>query len=175
MPEAIRVADMQRLTPDMRAVIEAAHLCFAATVSADGRPNVSPKGTIRVWDDHTLFFLDIASPQTRANILERPWMELNVVEQLSRRGYRFSGPAAVHTGDETYAAACRHVFGDTGASYPVTAAILLSVEKASPLFSPGYLHTESEAKMREQWRARRASLDREFEAFLAGRSAAGPE
>jgi predicted pyridoxine 5'-phosphate oxidase superfamily flavin-nucleotide-binding protein len=29
------------LTPDMRAVIEAAHLCFAATVTPDGRPNVS--------------------------------------------------------------------------------------------------------------------------------------
>ena len=36
------------LTADMRAVIQSAHLCFAATVTPDGRPNVSPKGTIRV-------------------------------------------------------------------------------------------------------------------------------
>jgi pyridoxamine 5'-phosphate oxidase-like protein len=71
----------------MRAVIQAAHLCFAATVSPDGMPNVSPKGTLRVWDDEHLFFLDLASPGTRANLRARPWMELNVVEQLSRRGY----------------------------------------------------------------------------------------
>jgi hypothetical protein len=31
------------LTEDMRAVIQAAHLCFAGTVSPDGKPNVSPK------------------------------------------------------------------------------------------------------------------------------------
>ena len=52
---------MMVLTPDMRAVIEAAHLCFAATVTPEGRPNLSPKGTIRVWDDTHLYFLDNAS------------------------------------------------------------------------------------------------------------------
>lgn len=39
------------LTADMRAIIQAAHRCFAATVSPDGMPNLSPKGMIRVWDD----------------------------------------------------------------------------------------------------------------------------
>ena len=90
------------LTADMRAVIQAAHLCFAATVSPDGMPNVSPKGTIGVWDDQQLFFLDLASPGTRANLQTRPWMELNVVEQLSRRGYRFFGPATLHVGDAIF-------------------------------------------------------------------------
>jgi hypothetical protein len=88
------------LTPDMRAVIEAAHLCFAATVTPEGRPNLSPKGTIRVWDDARLFFLDIASPGTRANLGHSPWMELNVVEQLSRRGFErieLDGPFATGT------------------------------------------------------------------------------
>jgi len=32
----------------MRAVIAAQRLCFAATVTPDGRPNLSPKGTIRI-------------------------------------------------------------------------------------------------------------------------------
>jgi predicted pyridoxine 5'-phosphate oxidase superfamily flavin-nucleotide-binding protein len=60
------------LTADMRAVIEATHLCFAATVTPEGRPNLSPKGTIGVWDDTHLFFLDIASPGTRANLARSP-------------------------------------------------------------------------------------------------------
>jgi hypothetical protein len=59
---------MTELTADMRAVVHAAHLCFAATVRPDGKPNLSPKGTIRVWDDRQLFFLDLASPGTRANL-----------------------------------------------------------------------------------------------------------
>src|SRR3954470_22964147 len=112
------------LSADMRAVIEAAHLCFAATVTPDGRPNVSPKGTIRVWDDAHLYFLDIASPGTRANLMHSPWMEINVVEQLSRRGYRFSGRAALHSpGSAVYGEAMRRVFGDTPATMPVTAVV----------------------------------------------------
>ena len=75
----------------MRAVIAAQRLCFAATVTPDGRPNLSPKGTIRVWDDQHLFFCDIASPGTRANLLAHPWIEVNIVDTASRRGYRFLG------------------------------------------------------------------------------------
>jgi len=92
------------LTPDMRAVIQAARLCFAATVSPEGRPNLSPKGTIGVWDDAGLFFLDLASPGTRANLAQNPWLELNVVDQLSRRGYRFAGRTTLHEpGSTVYA------------------------------------------------------------------------
>jgi pyridoxamine 5'-phosphate oxidase-like protein len=32
-----------KLDPDMRAVVQAAHLCFAATVTPDRRPNLSPR------------------------------------------------------------------------------------------------------------------------------------
>src|SRR4030095_1798657 len=103
------------LTSDMRAVIQTAQLCFAATVTPDGRPNLSPKGTIRVWDDTHLFFLDIASPGTRANLTHTPWLEINVVDQLSRRGYRFYGPAALHyEGSAVYAEATRRVYGEAG-------------------------------------------------------------
>jgi len=102
------------LTPDMRAVIRSAHLCFAATVTPDGRPNVSPKGTIRVWDDTQLFFLDIASPGTRTNLAHAPWLELNVVDYLSRRGYRFSGRATLHLPDSVvYADGVRRVYDAT--------------------------------------------------------------
>ena len=156
------------LNTDMRAVIEAAHLCFAATVTPDGRPNLSPKGTIRAWDDAHLFFLDIASPGTRANLGHSPWMELNVVEQLSRRGYRFSGQAALHSeGTAVYSEAMRRVFGEAPASMPVTAVVLLAVERAAPLLSPAYWHDTDEAAIRETWRVRREALDRAFDAHVA--------
>ena len=155
------------LTADMRAVIQAAHLCFAATVSRDGKPNVSPKGTIRVWDDQHLFFLDIASPGTRANLHARPWMELNVVDQLSRRGYRFFGPVTVHVGDAVFEEATRRVQGKEPISYPVAAVVLLALERPAALISPGYWRVPDERAMRALWRERRAALDEEFEAYLA--------
>jgi uncharacterized protein len=159
------------LTPDMRAVIRSAHLCFAATVTPEGRPNLSPKGTIRIWDERHLFFLDIASPGTRANLAVHPWMELNVVDQLSRRGYRFFGHATLHVGGEIFQKAVGIVLGEEKAPYPVASVVLLEVERAAPLISPGYWHVEDETAMRANWRERRAALDREFEEHLKAQGA----
>ena len=156
------------LTPDMRAVIQSAHLCFAATVTPDGRPNVSPKGTIRVWDDAHLFFLDIASPGTRTNLAHSPWIELNVVDQLSRRGYRFAGKAALHFPDSVvYEEGVRRVYGKLLPADPPVAVVLLSVDRAAPLLSPAYWRGDDEMAIRAVWRERRAALDREFEAHVA--------
>jgi predicted pyridoxine 5'-phosphate oxidase superfamily flavin-nucleotide-binding protein len=156
------------LTPDMRAVIQAAHLCFAATVTPDGRPNVSPKGTIRVWDDTHLFFLDLASPGTRANLAHAPWLELNVVDQLSRRGYRFAGRATLHrAGSTVYDEGVGRIYGETVPSSRPSAVVMLAVEQAAPVLSPAYWRGLDEHEIRAQWRARRAALDREFETYLA--------
>ena len=154
------------LNADMRAVIRSAHLCFAATVTPDCQPNVSPKGTIRVWDDTYLFFLDIASPRTRANLLANTFMELNVVEQLSRRGYRFFGRAEIHQRGETYDTAVAMVLAEEDATYDVAAVVLLEVERAAALVSPGYWRVADENAMRSCWRERRSALDREFESHL---------
>ena len=37
-------------------------LGFVATVNSDNTPNLSPKGTVRIWDDENLVFADINSP-----------------------------------------------------------------------------------------------------------------
>jgi predicted pyridoxine 5'-phosphate oxidase superfamily flavin-nucleotide-binding protein len=155
-----------RLTPDMLAVIDAAHLCFCATVTPDGRPNVSPKGTIRAWDGARLFFLDIASPRTRANLQHSPFVELNVVDQLSRRGWRFRGTATLHTDDEVYRKATRRIRMEEGVRYEAASVVLVAVEAAEPLVSPGYLHVPDETTMRLHWRLRRDDLDAAFERFL---------
>lgn len=151
------------ITDDMRAVVQSAHLCFAATVTPDGRPNLSPKGTIRVFDDAHLFFLDIASPATRANLQHAPWIELNVVDQLSRRGYRFFGRARIHRDDDVYHSATSRVFAEEGRTYPVAGVILIAVERAAELVSPGYMYIGSEREMRSVWRPRRDALDSEFD------------
>jgi uncharacterized protein len=155
------------ITTDMQAIVESAHLCFAATVTPDGRPNLSPKGTIRVWDDDHLFFLDIASPTTRANLADNPYIEINVVEERSRRGYRFSGRAAVHAGGDVFDDAMSRIFAEEQASYPVSSVVLITVERAEPVVSPGYMHVASEPEMRAAWKVRRATLDAVFEQHVA--------
>lgn len=154
---------------DVRAVVQSARLCFAATVTPEGSPNLSPKGTVRVLDERRVFFLDIASPTTRRNLAVNPWMELCVVEGLSRRGYRFYGRATIHRDDETYRLATRRVFEEDGHEYPTHAVVVLEVERLLPVVSPGYAHVPDEDAMRTGWKRKRAALDAEFDAHLRAR------
>ena len=43
-------------------------LGYVATVSSDGTPNLSPKGTISILDDSRMVFANIRSPQTIENL-----------------------------------------------------------------------------------------------------------
>ena len=49
-----------RLTDEMKEMVERLRLCYVATVTSDGKPNLSPKGSLKVWDDETVVFADIA-------------------------------------------------------------------------------------------------------------------
>ena len=87
---------MAILTDDMKRLVNEQKLAFHATVCPDGSPNLSPKGSTRVWDDDHLFFADICSPQTTANIRAGSLIEVNVVDPFVRKGYRFKGRAEIH-------------------------------------------------------------------------------
>src|SRR5215467_4793590 len=86
---------MPTLTDEMKQLVERQRLGFVATVCADGTPNLSPKGTLCVLDDDHLIFADIRSPGTVANLRTNPNIEVNVVDHLLRKGYRFKGTAQV--------------------------------------------------------------------------------
>jgi len=94
-------------------------------------------------------------------------MELNVVDQLSRRGYRFAGPVDLHTEGPLFNDALHRAFAGAPARYPVAGVVRLHIERAAALVSPGYAHVRDEAEMRADWRERRAALDQAFEEFLA--------
>jgi predicted pyridoxine 5'-phosphate oxidase superfamily flavin-nucleotide-binding protein len=79
------------LTDDMKRIVREQRLGYVATVCPDGTPNLSPKGTTTVWDDDHLMFADIRSPQSVQNIEHNPSVEVNVVDPLVRKGYRFKG------------------------------------------------------------------------------------
>ena len=77
------------LTDDMRRMVDEQQLGFIATVCPDGTPNLSAKGTTAAWDDEHLVFADICSPGTIANLRHNAVLEINVVDSLLRKGYRF--------------------------------------------------------------------------------------
>lgn len=143
---------MTVLTDDMKRAVDA-HLGMVATVCPDGTPNLSPKGTTAVWDDEHLVFAHICSPGTVANLATNPGVEINVVDPLIRKGYRFKGTAEVFTDGPVFERGI-HFYearGTTRARERIRAIVLVAVERALPVISPAYDLGATEAALREQW------------------------
>ncbi len=125
---------MSVLNSEMKRLIERQKLGFVATVCPDGTP-ISPKGTTAVWDDDHLVFADIRSPGSVSNLLHDPVVEINVVDPLIRKGYRFKGIARV-LGDGALFDEILAFFRKRGVSSPIKHIVVIQVERALPLVSP---------------------------------------
>jgi predicted pyridoxine 5'-phosphate oxidase superfamily flavin-nucleotide-binding protein len=156
----------------MKRVVREQALGFVATVCPDGTPNLSPKGTTAVLDDEHLVFLDIRSPRTVENLTQRPAVEVNVVDPIVRKGYRFKGTAivlsegtrfedvlAMFTGERP------EVRAEGGRAKHV---VVITVERALPLISPAYDSGAGESEVAARWEARHDRLRRDRERLTSG-------
>jgi uncharacterized protein len=147
------------LTEDMQRVVNEQRLAYVATVGPDGSPNLSPKGTLAVWDDEHLIFADIRSPQTIANLQQYPAIEVNVVDPIKRKGYRFKGTARVVEEGLLFDAVLTF-YRNRGVVNPIRAIVVIAVKRALPLISPDYDLGLSEDEVSQQWRNYRSELEK---------------
>ena len=144
---------MFRLTEEMKQFVLEQRLGYHATVSPEGRPNLSHKGTTSVYDDRHLFFADIRSPQTTANLRVNPAIDVNVVDVFARRGYRFTGTATIHEDDEVYKRGLELLRVRDYQAYEsrVKAIVLIRVEHAEAITSPAYDVGQTETELVEHY------------------------
>jgi uncharacterized protein len=144
---------MMEINDDMRRMIDELRLSFVATVTPDGKPNLSPKGSLKVWDDRHLVFADIASPVTIRNLEKTPYIEINLVHPFLRRGYRFKGKAQVLRDGPEFTFVAEDLWGREGRQYPVNAVVKVFVEEIYPVLSPAYTFNQnvSEAAVKSVW------------------------
>ncbi len=153
------------LTEDMKRLVTEQRLGFVATVCPDGTPNLSPKGTTAIWDDDHIVFADIRSPATVSNLRRNPSTEINVVDPMVRKGYRFKGVASVLTEGVLFEQivdfyrAKRNLEGGL-----IRSVVLVKIDEAMPLISPAYDQGQSEEQVREKWQRYLDSLQRNIPA-----------
>ena len=142
------------ITAAARALIETWRLGFVASADAGGRVNVSPKGTFIVVGDDTLAYAEMRSPNTVRNIQERPEVEINFVDILSRKGVRLRGHARLENrGSATFG----ELLPQFSAHWPdlgdmFNAAVLIVISICNPLVSPAYEKGAEEAELRALWK-----------------------
>ena len=142
---------MGLLTNEIKDFIEQQKLGYVATVSPDSTPNLSPKGTISVWDDKHLVFADIKSPKTMANLEKNPSLEINVVDPITRKGFRFKGTGTILSSGQEYDKIISH-YSNMGIKSKIGRVVLIKVanvhEVTSPLYDLGY----NEEEIKKRWK-----------------------
>ncbi len=163
------------LTDAMKRALTEQRLIFVATVCPDGTPNLSPKGTIMVWDDDHILFTDLASPGTMGNLERNPAIEINTVDVFARHGFRFKGVAEIHKNDEVHEAVLERMRNGpstlNGLDSRVRAVALIRVEQAQQLVSPGYWGGSTEAQMRRTWQGYWDDVNSEWHEQHSGEAA----
>lgn len=144
---------MARLTEDMKRLVSELRLCYVATVTPEGKPNLSPKGSLKVLDDEHLAFADIMSPATMRNLKLNPGIEVNLVDPFLRRGYRFKGSCEIHSEGAVFDQVANELWNREGRQYPVNAVVRITVEQALPVKSPAYVFNKGvkEEDVRRIW------------------------
>lgn len=158
---SIRVRAVE-LSAEMQRVVLEQRLGFVATVTRDGSPNLSPKGTTTVWDEHHLMFADIASPGTVENLASNPNVEINVVDPIVRKGYRFKGTATAYTSGVMFDRGLARLaeLGSTIKRERVRSIVVIEITDAAPLVSPAYDDGASEEAVSERWLRHHTELHR---------------
>jgi predicted pyridoxine 5'-phosphate oxidase superfamily flavin-nucleotide-binding protein len=151
----------------MKKLVREQRLAFVATVGPKARPNLSPKGSITVWDDRHLVFADVRSPGTVGNLRRNRAIEINIVDPIVRKGYRFTGTASVLTKGPLYEKILtryehdEQLFQD-GTAKRGRAVVLVKVRRALPLVSPIYDLGLSEKEVEARWQRYWSRVKRSF-------------
>ncbi|MGI9394598.1 MAG: pyridoxamine 5'-phosphate oxidase family protein [Boseongicola sp.] len=134
---------------EARRIIRDFSLGIIASVTPDGTPAASPKGTFLVLDDATIAYGDIRSPATRANLVADNRCEVVFVDPFRRKGVRVRGHATIHDkGSEQFQELISRWYDTWGAlADRVTALVIIDVNRVRPLATPPYDNGVTEEEM----------------------------
>ena len=140
------------ITAEMRRLIEENTIGLVATVTPEGFPSVSPKGTTVYIDETHVAFSDLRSPGTVRNIQRQPAVELNFLDVFRRQACRLRGSASYHKRGATQFSELLPLF-QTWAAFAghMRGIVLVEVSKAELILSPAYDFGGSEEALRQQW------------------------
>ena len=126
-------------------------LGYIATVSSDGSPNLSPKGTIVILDDSRPVFANIRSPQTITNLRNNPSIEINVIDPFSRMGYRFQGTTKIISDGDDFQKILKF-FGEKGIKSKISDIVIINIESFSKVTSPSYDLGQTKDDLVKKWK-----------------------
>ena len=142
---------MSFITSEIKIFLDSQKLGYVATVSSDGKPNISSKGTIISWTSELLVFANIRSPDTMSNLRNNPSVEINVIDPLSRKGYLFIGTGKIIKDTPLFDEIVDY-YRNNGIQSPINSIVIVDVASVSTVTSPLYDLGKTEEEIKLKWK-----------------------
>ena len=127
------------ITDEVAAAIDASVLCWLATVSAEGAPNVSPKEAFLHGGQGRILVANIASPVTVRNIRAVPQVCASFVDVFVQRGFKVEGGARVIGRDDPgYGGRHALLTAEIGDAFEILSIIEIEPQSVSEIVAPSY-------------------------------------
>jgi len=128
------------LTKEIKEYIDKSVLCWLATVSTKGIPNVSPKEIFTNYRSDSIIVANIASPQTVRNIKQNQNVCVSFIDILVQKGFQIKGKAEIiGKMDSEFAALEKELTKMTGGKFPFGTITKINIEQAKPIIAPSYV------------------------------------
>lgn len=127
------------ISPKIAESINTSVLCWLATVSPKGEPNVSPKEAFLLGPEEQILIAHVASPQSISNILTCPQVCLSFIDIFTQRGYKIGGTAEVvnpaNPKFPEYSASLSQMLGD---DHEILAVMVITPQTVDEVIAPSY-------------------------------------
>ena len=125
---------------EIKKYIDRSVLCWLATASAGGIPNVSPKEIFSFYGREQIIIANIASPQSMRNIRENNQVCLSFIDILVQKGFQLKGKAEIVKKTEPEFHEMEKVLLKmTGGKFPFFSIISITIQEVKPIIAPKYI------------------------------------
>ncbi len=127
------------LSPEVQHSATRSVLCWLATVSADGQPNVSPKEVFAVFDTNHLVIANIASPTSARNIEVNQLVCVSFVDVFVQKGFKVLGTArSLRKTESEFTVWSAPLLAKAGPRFPIHSVIVVKATAVEPILAPSY-------------------------------------
>lgn len=145
-----------RLSDDVKHYIDQSILCWLATASINGEPNVSPKEAFCAYGDTAILIANIASPQSARNIRANPKVCLSFIDVLVQKGYQVHGYATcIGEDDPVYDELKRPLQALLCGKFPFKTIFKIDINRTKQILAPSYFMFPNETTEEGQIEAAR--------------------
>ncbi|MEM9858025.1 MAG: pyridoxamine 5'-phosphate oxidase family protein [Bacteroidota bacterium] len=145
------------LNPEVKKYIDASVLCWLATVSKYGIPNVSPKEIFNYYGVNMIIVANIASPQTVKNIRANAHVCISFIDILIQKGFQLKGKAQIIDSTNQQFPQMESVLLEmTDGKFPFKTITAIEIEQIKPIIAPKYILYPNTTEAQQIEEAKRA-------------------